>query len=99
MRYELRQIKIDKWRRKVESNVTKLGTAFLQNRNQEGTNMVETVVSYEFKKEEYWGKIDGVAIALPTDVYEGPYPTAISWGIKHSQTVVEVSIAFKPNLT
>lgn len=75
----------------MEFNETTLASALLTNNDQEGTNLVETVVSYEFKKEEYWGKIDGVAIALPTDIFEGPYPATISWGIKHSQTVVEVS--------
>lgn len=52
---------------------------------------VESVLSYEYKKEEYWGKVDGVAIALPTEVYENTqFPSNIQWAIKSTQTVVEV---------
>lgn len=73
----------------METNVTQMASTILRNQ-QNDINTVETVVSYEFKKEDYWGKIDGVAIGLQTDVFEGPYSTGIEWGIKHSSTVVEV---------
>lgn len=68
-----------------------LATKVLEN-PQDFESFIETVLSYEYKKEEYWGKIDGVAIALPTEVYENNFPTTIQWAIKASQTVVEVSL-------
>lgn len=93
MRYELRRIKIDKYRRRQNFNATVLATKVLEN-PQDAEAFIESVLSYEYKKEEYWGKIDGVAIALSTEVYENNFPTTIQWAIKSSQTVIEVSFIY-----
>lgn len=88
VRYELRDIKIDKWRRQDHVNNTELGWTVLQ--NVEGhTNLVESVISYEFDRMYYWGTYDGVVRGLPTTVYELRKPQDIHWGLKTTDRVIE----------
>lgn len=88
VRYELRDIKIDKWRRQDMVNTTELGWVVLQN-TESMSNLVESVVSYEFDRVYYWGTYDGVVRGLPTTVYDLRKPQEISWGLKASDKVVE----------
>lgn len=88
VRYELRDIKVDKWRRQDKTNNTELGWTVLQ--NTEGlTNLVESVITYEFDRMYYWGTYDGVVRGLPTTVYELRKPQEISWGLKMNEKVIE----------
>ncbi|KAJ6645451.1 Membrane-bound transcription factor site-1 protease, partial [Pseudolycoriella hygida] len=89
IRYELRDIKTDKWRTQSFRNVTLLGKTTLTNDDKE-TNLVETVMSYKFDKVHYWGTLEGVARGLPTTVYEtGKSPAAINWGLKENVVIIE----------
>lgn len=88
VRYELRDIKIDKWRRQDKVNTTELGWVVLQNTDSL-TNLVESVITYDFDRMYYWGTYDGVVRGLPTTVYELRSPQEISWGFKLSEKVVE----------
>lgn len=88
VRYELRDIKVDKWRRQDKTNNTELGWTVLQ--NTEGlTNLVESVITYEFDRMYYWGTYEGVVRGLPTTVYELRKPQEISWGLKMNEKVIE----------
>lgn len=88
VRYELRDIKIDKWRRQEKTNNTELGQTILQN-TESSTNLVESVLSYEFDRMYYWGTYDGVVRGLPTTVYHLRKPQAIEWGFKIQEKVIE----------
>lgn len=88
VRYELRDIKIDKWRRQDKTNTTELGWTVLKNTEQM-SNLVESVVSYEFERMYYWGTYDGVVRGLPTTVYELRKPQDIEWGLKKVEKVIE----------
>lgn len=96
IRYELRDIKKDKWRTQITPNVTVLGTAVLSNTD-EGTNTIEAAISYEFDKVIYYGTVEGVARGLPTEVYEtaksSPVKLPKGWGLKDTQRVTEVCIS------
>lgn len=88
VRYELRDIKIDKWRRQDKVNATVLGTTILQ--NSEGmSNLVESVITYEYDRSYYWGTYDGLVRGLPTTVYELRKPMEISWGFKVTDKVIQ----------
>lgn len=95
IRYELRDIKKDKWRTQITPNLTVLGTAILSN-SDEGTNTIEAAISYEFNKVIYWGTVEGVARGLPTEVYEtaksSPVKLPKGWGLKDTQRTTEVHI-------
>ncbi|GAB0087731.1 Protein unzipped [Sergentomyia squamirostris] len=89
VRYELRQIKMDKWRKQVARNTTELASTVLANL-EPMSNLVETVVTYDFDRVEYWGTHDGVARGLDTVVYEtGRPPREINWGLKITEKVIE----------
>lgn len=91
IRYELRDIKKDKWRTQITPNITILGTAILSN-SDEGTNTIESIITYEFDKVIYWGTVDGVGRGLPTEVYEKTEPVKLpkGWGLKEVQHITEV---------
>lgn len=93
IRYELRDIKKDKWRTSSTLNQTFLGNAVLENTG-EYSNTVETVISYQFNKIIYWGTIEGVQRGLPTEVYENskssPVKLKDGWGLKVSEIVTDV---------
>lgn len=93
IRYELRDIKKDKWRTSITPNETILGTTVLTNTG-EGSNTVETVISYKFNRVIYWGTVEGVGRGLPTQVYENakssPVELKEGWGLKVSELVTEV---------
>lgn len=93
IKFELRDIKKDKFRTTVAHNHTILGTAILTNdvTNDEYSNMVETVMSYVYDKVIYWGTCDGVARGLPTEVFEsGKRPFSVGWGLRFDETKTEV---------
>lgn len=89
--YELRQIKINKWKNHKTHNLTLLGSTVLTN-DETFTSLVESVISYNFVKSEYWGTHDGVARGLPTKIFEGGKKSGeINWGLKNAETIIEVS--------
>lgn len=91
IRYELRDIKIDKWRTQIIRNLTLLGSTTLAN-DEEISNLIETVISYKFDKVQYWGTLEGVSRGLPTKVYEtGKQPTEFNWGLKETLVKIDVS--------
>lgn len=97
-KYELRDIKKDKWRTSYNRDPRVLGTAVLAN-NGEYSNTVETVISYTYDKVIYWGTIEGVARGLPTEVFEnaklpGVNLGATGWGFKINETKTEVNYPF-----
>lgn len=90
--YELRQIKINKWKNHKTHNVTLLGSTILTN-DETFTSLVESVISYNFVKSEYWGTHDGVARGLPTKIFEGGKKSGeINWGLKNAETVIETKL-------
>lgn len=92
IRYELRDIKKDKWRTSITPNITILGEAVLSNTG-EYSNTVETVISYVFNRIIYWGTVEGVARGLPTEVFESGKPSLKlkeGWGLKVSELATEV---------
>lgn len=92
IRYELHDIKKDKWRTSITSNETILGTATLSN-SDEGTNTIETAITYEFDKVIYWGTLEGVARGSPTEVYEtksSPIQLPKGWGLRDIQHLTVV---------
>lgn len=96
IRYELRDIKKDKWRTSYGRDLRVLGSTILANSNDpERSNTVETVISYTYDKINYWGTIEGVARGLPTEVYENPKLPPVNlgptgWGFKINETKTEV---------
>lgn len=98
IRYELRDIKKDKWRTSYGRDKRVLGTTILANSRDE-TNTIETVISYTYNKIIYWGTIEGVARGLPTEVYESPKLPPVNlgptgWGFKINETKTEVQHNF-----
>lgn len=96
IRYELRDIKIDKWRTHIVRNLTILGETILSN-SEEYSNSVETAIGYTYDKVLYWGTYEGVARGLPTTVYEtnkAPVQLDKGWGLKevHKREEVRVSL-------
>lgn len=94
IRYELRDIKKDKWRTSYNRDTRVLGTAVLANSDARSA-AVETVISYTYEKIIYWGTIEGVARGLPTEVYENPKLPPVNlgptgWGFKINETKTEV---------
>lgn len=97
VRYELRDIKKDKWRTHTIRNETVLGTAVLAVNDDEGSNTVETIISYTFESIIYWGTYEGVARGLPTEVFENTKEAvklAKGWGLKEVETKTKVSNLF-----
>lgn len=93
-RYELREIKKDKWRTTNTTNATVLGTAVLSN-TAEYSNTVETVITYDFNRTIYWATVEGLMRGLPTNVYDNgatspSYSLAKGWGFKIVEPVTEV---------
>ncbi|KAG4078503.1 hypothetical protein HA402_009215 [Bradysia odoriphaga] len=94
IRYELRDIKTDKWRTQVFRNATLLGSVTLAN-DEEISNLIETVISYKFDKIQYWGTLEGVSRGLPTKVYEtGKAAAEFNWGLKETLVKIEVTSKF-----
>lgn len=90
VRYELRQIKMDKFRTQIQRNTTELASTVLANL-ETMSNLVETVITYDYDRVEYWGTHDGIARGLETSVYEtGKFPSEINWGLKVTEKVIEV---------
>lgn len=84
IRYELRDIKIDPIRKHVVVNETILGTTTLSN-NGQYSNLVESVIAYQYDKVQYWGTYEGVARGLPTNVHENGKATVQlerGWGLE-----------------
>lgn len=93
IRYELREIKKDKWRTQIHQNKLVLREQQLSN-DDEATNSVETVMSYQFERIQYWGTYEGVARGSPTEVFETGKPSYKlegGWGTKLSFNRTEVS--------
>lgn len=69
-----------------------MGTTTLSN-NDDSSNSVETVMSYQFEKVQYWGTYEGVARGLPTEVFEtGKQSVKLErgWGSREAYTRTEV---------
>lgn len=74
-----------------------MGTTTLSN-NDDSSNSVETVMSYQFEKVQYWGTYEGVARGLPTEVFETnkpPVKLERGWGSREAYTRTEVSFGNK----
>lgn len=92
IKFELHDIKKDKFRTLVAPNQTILGTVLLTN-DAEYSNLVETVKSYVYDKVIYWGTCEGVARGLPTEVFEnGKPPFSVGWGLRSVEKITEVCI-------
>lgn len=92
IRYELRDIVIDKWRTHIVRNLTILGETTLSN-NEDYSNSVETAIGYTYDKVLYWGTYEGVARGLPTTVFEknkAPVKLEKGWGLKEVHQREEV---------
>ncbi|KAH8298487.1 hypothetical protein KR044_006131 [Drosophila immigrans] len=85
-RYELRDIKLDRYRISLRENSTELATGTLENRGDTYDTM-EMVMSYSFNYLQYWGAHEGVAKGLPTKIFEKNVetPAEINWALKHSK--------------
>lgn len=94
IRYELRDIKKDKFRTSLHPDPRVLGSRVLAN-GEDHTMDVESVIDYTYDKIIYWGTIEGVARGLPTEVYENPKLPPVNlgptgWGFKINETKTEV---------
>lgn len=90
IRYELKKIKINKWKKNINRNLTHLGSAILAN-NEPSTQNIETAMVYEFNKKIYYGTVEGMSKGLPTKVHEpSKVVTDINWGIMKSEVITEV---------
>lgn len=79
-------------RTQIFRNATLLGSTTLAN-DDEISNLIETVISYQFDKIQYWGTLEGVSRGLPTQVYEqGRPPAEFEWGLKQTLKRIDVSI-------
>lgn len=90
LEYILQDISLDKWRRRVERNETQLAFSVLKNEDSDVTSLVESVVTYEYRREDYYEKLEGVANGLPLKIYETKEPINTTWGVEHKQSVLEV---------
>lgn len=100
IRYELRDIKIDKWRTHIVRNLTILGETTLSN-SEDYSNSVETAIGYTYDRVLYWGTYEGVARGLPTTVFETnkpPVQLEKGWGLKEVHRREEVTYIFSPIL-
>lgn len=76
------------------TNRTVLGTAVLLN-DGEYSNMVETVITYEYEKVTYWGTCEGVTRGLQTEVFEnGKTAVKFGWGLKDVENRTEVCFIY-----
>ncbi|XP_039481558.1 protein unzipped [Drosophila santomea] len=85
-RYELRDIKLDRLRTDIQENMTELVTRRLENL-EDKYSTVETILSYTFNYNQYWGSHEGVARGLPTKIFEKDeaVPAEINWALKHTE--------------
>lgn len=75
----------------VTRNRTLLGATQLVN-DGDTTNLVESVITFEYDRELYWGTLEGVSRGIPTDVYETGKPVMqISWGLRKTAAKPDVS--------
>lgn len=91
IRYELRDIKRDKFRQSIVRNLTIMGTTQLFNDGDEETSAAEAM-SYGFSKKVYW-TADGVARGKPTNVYErgaDAVELAHGWGFEDITNITQV---------
>lgn len=88
-RYVLTNIVYDKLRTKVTVEPKILGERVLSNDKDVDAN-VDTVISYMYDKEQFWGTNLGMAKALETTIQETSGQYTISWGIKDLVKTVEV---------
>lgn len=96
IRYELHDIQRAKWRTNIVRNKTVLGSTILSN-DGEYSNTVESVISYDYEKQIYWGNADGVARGLKAEVFEKnklPLLLAKGWGLKVTEQLTEVRFHF-----
>lgn len=87
------EIKTDKWRTQISQKKLVLHEQQLSN-DDDATNSVETVMSYQFEKVQYWGTYEGVARGSPTEVFETGKPSYKlegGWGSKIAYNRTEVN--------
>ncbi|XP_052843678.1 protein unzipped [Drosophila gunungcola] len=89
-RYELKDIKLDRLRTDIKENLTELVTRKLENL-EDKYSTVETILSYSFDYNQYWGSHEGVARGLPTKIFEKDMaaPAEINWALKHTEKRTE----------
>lgn len=90
IRYELREIVLDRIRLDERVNATELAHGILEN-SYDTSNQIETVLSYSFDSIQYWGTHEGTARGLPTKAYEkgSSNPAEIYWGLTYSKKINE----------
>lgn len=90
-RYELRDIKRDRFRQTIVRDPKILGTAQLSNPSDTDATVAE-VITYNYSKTEYWGTAEGVARGLPTKIYENGSEVEITdgWGLEHITDITKV---------
>lgn len=89
--YQLTKIRFDNSNKNTKRNETILGTTTLVNDGNE-PNLVETVMSYEYDQEQYWGQLEGVLTgSLVTVLEKDKVPVRHTWGIKDSKARLDVS--------
>ncbi|ALC42815.1 uzip [Drosophila busckii] len=93
VRYELRDIKLDRLRTLIRDNLTELATGQLENLG-DTYNTMEKVMSYSFDQLQYWGSHEGVARGLPTKIYEkdASTPSEINWALKRGEKRPETKV-------
>ncbi|XP_055908239.1 protein unzipped isoform X2 [Eupeodes corollae] len=90
IRYELKDIVLDKIRTDEQINTTALAHGILRN-TYDTSNQIETVLSYSYDHAQYWGTHEGTARGLATKIYEkgSTTPTEINWSLKFTKKINE----------
>lgn len=90
--YEIRKITPNRFRGQIARNLTLLGESILSNPETEPTE-VDTIISYIYDKEYYYGTYEGMVRGLNATVFENSGNFSISWGFKESIKTVENTMA------
>lgn len=90
VKYELRNIKLNKLRTTIKKNITILGSTILSN-EEDITNQAETVITYDYTKLTYYGRQQGVGNGVPTKVIDPrtQQPVDIFWGVELTERKFE----------
>nr|XP_029730996.1 protein unzipped-like [Aedes albopictus] len=90
VKYELRNIKLNKLRTEIKKNTTILGSTILSN-IEDMTNQAETVITYDYAKVTYYGRQLGVGNGVPTKVIDPrtQQPVDIFWGVELTERKFE----------
>lgn len=90
VKYELRNIKLNKLRTVIRKNTTILGATVLSN-EEDMTNQAETVITYDFTKTTNYGRQPGVGNGVPTKVIDPRTQQSVDifWGVELTERKFE----------